>query len=125
MQWTEQLATHIEQIDEQHQGLFDCLAELENAIKEGSVLYAVYATTRLRIYVRDHFTAEEKMMRRNNYPDLEQHIAEHQAFRDRLEDLTQRSVREDVSLEMVDFLSGWLANHIGKVDMQYVPYVSH
>lgn len=125
MQWSEQLATHIEQIDEQHQGLFICLTELENAIKDGSVLYAVYATTRLRIYVRDHFTAEEKLMRQHNYPRLEQHIAEHQDFRNKLQDLSERSVREDVSQEMVNFLRSWLTNHIGKVDMQYVPYVSH
>lgn len=124
MQWNEQLATHIEQIDEQHQGLFACLEELENAIDERRVLFAVYATTRLIIYVRDHFSAEEKLMRMHNYPLLEEHIAEHQAFRDRLKDLSDRSVHEDVSCEMVELLRGWLSNHIGKSDMKYVPYVN-
>lgn len=125
MEWNEQLATHIEEIDDQHRGLFACLGELEKAIAEQRVLFAVYATTRLSIYVRDHFTAEEKLMRKHAYPRLDEHIAEHEAFRLRLASLADRSVREDVSQEMVEFLRHWLTQHIGKSDMQYLPYVKH
>jgi hemerythrin-like metal-binding protein len=123
MEWTPTLATGQVTLDDQHRGLFKCLADLETAATEERTLFAVYTLTRLKHYVSDHFTTEEAMMRKSNYPNLKQHIDEHEQFRMRLRELQISSVHADISTTMVEFLRDWLVNHIAKSDMDYVPYL--
>ena len=121
--WTPAIAIGIESIDEQHRQLFDCLQQLQEAAEEQRAIYAVYAINRLQAYAREHFEEEEGLMRRAGYPDLGPHAAEHQAFRSRLRELANRAVFEDVSVDTVEFLRGWLTHHVSEVDPRYVPWV--
>lgn len=121
IQWTPALATGVPLLDEQHQTIFRWLAELESATAEQRTLFGAYAITRLQSYVRDHFAAEEALMRAAGYPDLVAHVAEHEAFRRRLAELQVQAMVRDASADTVAFLRDWLVNHIGKTDMSYVP----
>ena len=121
IEWTPSLSTGIELLDDHHKELFQWLAELESAAADERTLFGVYAITRLKHYVRAHFSAEEAMMREAGYPDVAAHIAEHTAFRTRLAELQLKSIGQDVSADTVGFLKDWLTNHIAKTDMAYVP----
>ena len=123
MEWTPALSTGVAALDEQHKAIFQWLAELENAAAEQRTLFGVYVVTRLKHYMREHFAAEEALMKAVGYPYLEQHQAEHAKFRAKLGELQLRSIGEDVTAETVNFLNDWLTNHITKVDMAYVPYL--
>lgn len=123
MKWTKALETGHEIIDHQHQGLFECLAELETATAEQRTLLAVYSITRLKHYVREHFETEEAVMKQCRYPKLKEHIVEHQTFRTKMLDLQSKAIVMDVSMEMVGFLSDWLVNHIAKSDLEYVRFL--
>lgn len=123
IEWTPNLSTSVPVLDEQHKAIFQWLAELESATVEQRTLFGVYVITRLKHYMREHFAAEEAMMKAAGYPDLEQHQAEHAKFRAKLEELQLKSIREDVSTDTVHFLNHWLSNHIAKTDMEYVPYL--
>ena len=123
MEWTPALSTGMPHLDEQHQAIFRWLAELERATAEQRTLFGVYVVTRLKHYMREHFAAEESLMKAVGYPDLEQHRAEHAKFRAKLEELQLRSIGEDITADTVHFLNDWLTNHITKVDMAYVPYL--
>lgn len=123
IEWTTALSTGVPALDEHHKTIFRWLAELENAAADQRTLFGVYVITRLKHYVREHFTAEEALMQAANYPDLAAHMAEHEAFRARLGELQLKSIAQDVSSETVEFLMEWLANHITKTDMAYVPYL--
>lgn len=123
MKWTQALATGHQIIDEQHRGLFQCLAELETATAEQRTLLAVYSITRLKHYVREHFETEEVVMKQSGFPKLEEHLAEHEKFRAKMTDLQGKAIVLDVSAEMVEFLTDWLLNHIAKSDLEYVPYL--
>ncbi len=124
IEWTSTLSTGVPLLDEHHQGLFKGLAELESAALEQRTLFGVYALTRLKHYVRDHFAAEEAMLKAAAYPQLAEHMAEHAAFRARLGDLLVKSIGQDISTDTIAFLADWLVNHIGKTDMAYVPYLN-
>lgn len=121
--WTPDLATGVAQLDEHHKSIFGWLAELESATAEERTLSGVYALTRLNHYMREHFAAEEALMRAADYPGLAEHMAEHATFRAKLSDLHVKSISEDVSTDTVEFLKNWLTNHIAKTDMAYVPYL--
>jgi hemerythrin len=123
-QWTEALSTGVPLLDEHHKAIFQWLAELESAAVEERRLFGAYAVTRLTHYVREHFTAEEALMKSAGYPGLADHLAEHAAFRAKLKELQLKSVGQDISQEAVEFLSDWLRDHIAHVDMAYVPYLN-
>lgn len=110
-------------LDEQHKELFQWFADLENAAAEKRTLFGVYVITRLKHYMRDHFAAEEALMRAADYPRLEQHIHEHAAFRTKLGELHLKSIGQDISSETVNFLKEWLVNHIARSDMDCAPYL--
>ncbi|MDO8340547.1 MAG: bacteriohemerythrin [Candidatus Woesebacteria bacterium] len=123
IEWTPNLSTGVPVLDEQHKAIFQWLAELESATAERRTLFGVYVITRLKHYMREHFAAEEAMMKAAGYPDLAQHQAEHAEFRAKLEELQLRSIGEDISADTVNFLNHWLTNHIARTDMVYVPYL--
>ena len=123
IEWTPDLATGVPAIDEQHKAIFQWLAELNGAASEERTLFGVYALTRLKHYTRDHFAAEEALMKAAAYPALAKHAAEHAAFRSRLAELHLRSIGEDISADTVQFLTDWLVNHIARTDMAYVPWL--
>ena len=123
IEWTPSLSTGVPLLDEHHQGIFQCLAELESATMEERTLFGVYALTRLKHYVRDHFVAEEALMKSAAYPHLDEHMAEHAAFRTKLGELLLKSIAQDISMDTIGFLKDWLVGHIGHTDMAYVPYL--
>lgn len=122
--WSERLATGIELLDEQHREIFRWFGELDQAAAEQRTLLAVYTMTRLNRYMRDHFAAEEAVMRAAGFPKLEQHVAEHRLFRSTLSKLQIESVGRDITAETVEFLRTWLIDHICGHDMEYVPYLA-
>jgi hemerythrin-like metal-binding protein len=124
MGWTDQLLTGIQEIDAQHQTLFDSISRLEQAVTGAEKWDAVhYALTDLADFVRIHFAVEESLMHLHDYPDIAAHIVEHHHFAQKVADFTERSVRVDVTSDMVEFLRTWLAHHIGEVDHAYVPHL--
>ncbi len=123
IEWTPALSTGVSLLDEQHQAIFQWLAELERAATDERTLFGVYAITRLKHYMREHFAAEEALMKAAGYPGLAAHIAEHAEFRNRLAELQIKAIGQDITPDTVDFLVGWLTNHIARTDMAYVPYL--
>jgi len=122
MPLADELLTGIYEIDEQHQTLFSILEKLQGIVEGGNNWSVVYfALTELTNYTRTHFVVEEALMRLHGYPDLEKHIAEHQAFTARLAQLEAQAVHADISLPIVEFLQHWLVSHIGGSDQSYVP----
>ena len=122
-EWTPDLSTDVPALDEQHKAIFQWLSELESATADQRTLFGVYVLTRLKHYMREHFAAEEAMMKAAGYPGLEQHHAEHAKFRVKLEEIQLKSIGEDTSTDTVHFLTNWLTHHIAITDMAYVPYL--
>jgi len=123
IEWTPALSTGVPLLDEQHKAIFQWLAELERATVDERTLFGVYAITRLKHYMREHFAAEEALMKAAEYPGLGAHMAEHAKFRAKLGELQIKSIGEDISTETVEFLVDWLTHHIAGTDMAYVPYL--
>ena len=121
--WTPALSTGVPLLDEHHMKIFEWLAELESAAVEERMLVGVYVLVRLKHYTRDHFAAEEALMKSAGYPDLAAHKAEHSAFRARLGELQLKSMGQNVSTDTVKLVRNWLIHHIAKTDMAYVPYL--
>lgn len=121
--WSEELATGVATLDEQHQDLFLCLADLEQAAGEGNMLSTFHAMAQLNLYAREHFAEEERLMRAHDYPEIELHIEEHRDFSQRLAAMRRDCLGHDVSRELIGLLRSWLKFHVATTDMDYVPYL--
>ncbi|WP_413208370.1 bacteriohemerythrin [Rhodospirillum sp. A1_3_36] len=126
--WTEKCRVGIKAIDDDHKGLFDLVAALEEQYLEGSHVEQVRATVHaLNLYVTEHFEREERFMRRANFPGYQAHRRIHEEFRALVRALIALHEKDPdlVDLEKVTvFLDRWIRDHILVKDMQYVPYLN-
>lgn len=126
IEWTESLSVGIAKVDEQHKMLIRMMEELDQAIRnneESDVIEDVL--TNLFNYAQSHFAVEEELFRKYKYPETAQHELEHQrfiakafAFKERLS-----TRRPGLAIELLNFLSSWVHNHIELTDKRYSKYL--
>ncbi len=108
-------------IDSQHQGMFRLTSTLIAAsTREGRIMCA----KRLYDHTRDHFVHEESLMRSLHYPEIDDHIAEHQALVLKLEAITQELARGTLQPgELERFITDWLVIHMTTLDAKLSIYL--
>ena len=121
IKWTEDLATGVNEIDDQHKELFKIINELLNACNTGKGREMIDKVILfLSDYVIHHFGTEERLMTRYNYPQFQSHKSQHQYFLKGYSDLKRElEISEERLIAIIgtnQLLSDWLINHIGKVD---------
>jgi hemerythrin len=119
--WDPSLATGNEEIDRQHLELFARLdALLEGARSRRSVEEVGRLLGFLGDYVVTHFAAEEAVMRKHAYPDLEAHRAEHERFVADFSALLREYLSDGASLLLIVRVNArvteWLREHIYRTD---------
>ena len=121
--FTEKYHTGIAFVDEEHEKLFSIIRETNDLIS-AELLHDKYDEIikilgELKEYTIHHFSDEEEYMKRIGYAGLEAQQRAHQAFVDKLKEINLDDVddnQQEYLTELVDFLLGWLVNHILKVD---------
>lgn len=119
VQWTEDLATGIEPIDEQHRELYARVAGLHEAMRERRLSEVPGLLDFLQRYVLEHFAAEEEQMTSAGYPGLGQHRRLHQHFVTEFLEHRRRlagEVTPSAVVELSRWLTAWLGDHVRKVD---------
>ncbi len=121
IQWTKDLSIGSEEIDNQHKELFKRINQLLDACNKGMGKEVANKTLIfLEDYIIIHFTAEENIQKRYNYPDYESHKSLHSKFIMEFNDLKKRFEAEGPTLPIVlqinRIVVDWLINHIKKVD---------
>ena len=125
--WSEEYATGIEIIDEQHKRIFQYLSEIDEAIQQHSADKVEEVVRGLLDYSVTHNTFEESLMEKADYPMLEPHRQAHGAFKRRAEGFAKRLAsgedRFRLAREVRTDIGLWLTGHIKREDQHYVPYV--
>jgi hemerythrin len=127
--WDDTFLVNFAVIDNQHKDLVGMINELIRGSGKGMAMADVAFVKTLKRaveYARIHFTTEEKYMRQVNYPDFANHKQEHEAFV--VEVAKQLKAFEEDRNDpavLIDFLKGWLLNHIAVSDKKYVPYLEN
>lgn len=123
-QWNDTYVTQIGDIDTQHQRLFEILNEFFYAIRGHKNAQEILPIAQeLEKYTQYHFDYEEKNLKKFDYAYLEQHIQQHDIFRSKVAEFKQALVEGKLEnpLEMLDFLTDWLVDHILIKDKKYIP----
>jgi hemerythrin len=125
IEWTQKHSVAVPEMDDQHRRLFALTNELHDAMRAGQGRAKLSsALDQLTNYTMQHFAAEEQWMKRISYPQLGDHIVEHRRLMQQVEDLRRRLADGDsvLTLEVMDFLRGWLNNHILGTDAKYAQF---
>lgn len=127
IQWSEEFATGIDIIDEQHRQLFTYFEEIQTLISTKQTEGLADIVRGLVDYAISHNTFEESLMEKGGYPMLDAHHRVHENFKSRALAYGDRlSAGEDpirVAREVRVDIGIWLMNHIRREDKHYVPYV--
>lgn len=122
IQWNDSLSVGVAEIDKQHQKLVQMLNDLHDAMRQAkgaSVLGPL--VNGLIDYAGTHFKTEERYFTRFAYPEADQHKKLHADFVAKVTDFKSRFEANTVGLSMdiMNFLSNWLQNHIKGEDKKY------
>ena len=122
--WTPDLDTHIELVDEQHKILVRCINELHEANQRKDFEAEGKIIEDLIRYTVEHFSDEEKLMDDAGYPLGKQHKQIHQRFVDKVREIQQKQREgEDIGQELLGILHNWLFTHISHHDKGFIPAV--
>ena len=84
-QWAKKHSVNVAELDQQHQGLFDTVNQLNEALTSGEGhLVTDEILQRPVNYASTHFASEETLMAKFNFPGYTTHRAEHHAFAQRV-----------------------------------------
>ncbi len=124
IQWTSDLDTNIQVIDNQHRRIVDYINQLDDVNESKNPAEIEQVLNDLVDYTLSHFAFEESLMEEAGYPFINGHKRVHELFVKRVSDFQQRfKMGEDISRELLIVLKSWLINHIKSDDNDYVSLV--
>ena len=118
-QWKDEYNTGVTLMDQQHRRLVDLINQLFQCMKDGGDrMVLADVVDELVNYTVTHFRAEEDVMRKHNYPDLEAHQQIHKNFVEQVGVYANKlkSGERLPPADIYNFLKDWLISHIEKQD---------
>ncbi len=117
--WNDTYNTGVALMDQQHQRLVELINQLFQCMKDGGDRMVVgEIIDELVNYTVTHFRAEEDMLIKHNYPDLEAHQQIHKNFVETIANYAEKlkSGERMPPTDIFNFLKDWLISHIEKQD---------
>lgn len=108
-------------MDEQHRELFGRAAYVVGATShQGQVMAAM----RLFQYMRSHVSYEDELMRRHDYPHIEEHRERHRDLMSKLGEISQSIANEDMVLvDLEEFVESLFLRHMDTDDRKLAQYL--
>jgi len=121
LEWKEEYATGIEDVDDEHKDLIDVINRLHELLLADDAKLTVPAFfARLIDGVSAHFALEERIMGESAYPELAAHREDHERLLDEIRDLVEafRQAEEVDSVDLAMRLEPWFAQHFATHDLR-------
>jgi len=128
--WRDQMSLDYPPLDDEHKAFLEVInnavtdLHTRNLDNMPALFEACYD------YVRNHFSNEEDIMERVNFPDMMAHIQAHQQFikniaefRQAYESAETKGKKIDLAQKTVAFLSVWFIGHIISRDKMLKPFL--
>lgn len=123
IQWTDSLSTGIKRIDEQHKRFVAMLNKTNDLVESKNNKAVIKELPALLDYARTHFSTEEEIFDKYNYPFSNEHKIEHLKLLEKAISFYDKAEKgENIGKEFMAFLKDWLANHLKKHDFKYSKY---
>ena len=119
-EWTDELSVGIPRLDAEHRQILQLLRDLRAcAYGEDTAKLLPRVADELTRYAEGHLRREELLLGLWKYPRFEEHRAEHDHYRARVETLLNQLARRDIGVRVTNFLCAWWREHILTSDQAY------
>jgi hemerythrin len=121
LSWHDEYSVNIQRIDAQHRRLFATANRLLDAVEGNRGREETAAALEFLIgYTRYHFAEEEVLLQRYGYENFDDHAGRHVRLLSQVGELEARMRTDAVdAVELLEFLRGWIVNHILIEDRKY------
>lgn len=124
--WEDHFSVGLAEMDHQHKKLIEIANALYDSMKAGNskeILSQVF--NELVEYTKYHFTAEEALMDKYQFPELANHRTQHAELARQVIDYQAKFQQGAlfISIDVMNFLKDWLVNHILQMDQKYGQYI--
>lgn len=122
IKWRSSYETGVEEMDMQHKKLIDLINILYRVMRnKESVAVVEGVINEMADYAGVHFRDEEAMLKAIGYPQYDEHISRHRAYRSQMENLmgNYEEDPENTVKEIYAFLRQWWIEHIIEEDKLY------
>lgn len=126
--WNNNLSVNIKGLDLQHQRLIDTINKLHDAMSKGQSNQSLSGILNdLAGYTKTHFSSEEELFKKYNYPGSTKHKTEHDNFIKKVSEFINgfEAGKIGLSLEVMVFLNKWLTEHIKVSDKAYTSFLNN
>jgi hemerythrin-like metal-binding protein len=121
VKWSEEFNVNVKIIDDQHQQMLDIVNSLHSAV-EASADKAILEKLLIELYehTRVHFSTEDELMKKHNFPGYADHLHEHHVLLQHLDNLVKGVTGGEHPTFRSDYdvSSDWVLIHIFKSDME-------
>jgi hemerythrin len=125
--WNASYSVNVASCDDDHKKLASLINSLQESMRAGKGAEVIqHVVEELSTYAEHHFSTEESMMEKTQYPDLASHRHEHQEFLNQIRQF-QRDLAAGKfvsSLPVAAFLNDWFTNHIILTDQKYSTHLN-
>ena len=114
-------------IDNEHRVQLGMLKALCDAVEEGEPAAKIHEIlNQLTAYSELHFTSEELLMRMYAYPDYDDHVLDHVAMTERLNQIMRRYAegQDRMALQTANEMREFLLGHINSRDQALTEYLA-
>ncbi|MCL2007148.1 MAG: bacteriohemerythrin [Treponema sp.] len=127
--WSDDFLVGNSTIDTQHKELVRLTNEFYAGVQMGGVLAKVYFLQTIKgavQYVKTHFSDEEALMLKAEYPEFMEHKKQHEDFVVEVTNQVRNFENDDNPdpAKFVKYLMDWILHHIAASDKKYSPYLS-
>ena len=119
--WSESYSLGNEQLDAQHKQLFEFVSDLVGACIDGSSVEKLHETLDFLVnYAVRHFSDEEALQIKHDFPDYEKHKKLHDDFKVTVLDLVEKfhnsASPDELNADINKIVVRWLIQHIQRED---------
>jgi len=126
--WNSDYSVNVKEIDDQHKVILEFINSLNDKVFNGVAESFIGKNLReMEEYVERHFVMEEKYFTQFNYAGAEDHIREHNAYKEKIKEFKQKSIKAisgddpDYLFELISLLDlgDWWISHVLYNDKKY------
>ncbi|NQU63780.1 MAG: hemerythrin family protein [SAR324 cluster bacterium] len=126
--WNDEYSVGIDSIDSQHKNIVKAVNSMIDSIYEGKTeVFCKKLKKALVAYSERHFKYEEDLMSKYQYPGIQEQKNEHKSFLLKFNKLYKTYMEQpndyENEMKILDFLRGWLFNHIKLKDKKYSDFL--
>ena len=129
--WRDSMNLNYAPLDDEHRAFLDVVnqAFMASQVDDFQMIERVFE--KCYDYARNHFSHEEDIMERSQFPDIENHMRSHQVFIHNVSEMRQQfdvapsiEDKRKISRKLANFLNVWLLGHIMSRDKAFKPYLT-